>query len=368
MGVVVVDGAGRVVALDAAAVRLLGVDGQQVSPGDDWSAVEAAAHGWLVARRETVEGRAGARLSFAHLAALAPPSAPDAPLAATAADADYLDAVLECLDTGVMAFDADMSPVVVNAALRTLHGYPATVRDGHWPGKPQVFQVDGSDLGDEDRLMAMVLARGEVRGVRRGLRNEVTGELRQVSVNARTITARDGSFAGVAMAVHDVSDAVAAERELERQAHLDPLTQAYNRRGLQKEVAAGSAARRRGPDTVLVCDVDRFKALNDTFGHAAGDDVLRHVAHALTAFTAGRGVVARLGGDEFAVVAWDGLPDPQAELVARLEPGRGPGLPPVSVSCGTAVDLTGTATLEALLGRADDLMYAGRIARRDKSA
>lgn len=367
MGVVIIDAAGLVVALDASAERLLACDGQRTGPGRRWSEVEDAAGTWLVARREAVPGPDGSPLSFAHLAPLTPVAdTTEAPATGTrSADADYLDAVLECLDTGVMAFDAQMTPVVVNAALRTLHGYPARVSEGRWPGRPQVFNVDGSALVDEDRLLAMVLRAGEVRGLRRSLRNEKTGELRQVSVNARCVHDKDGTFAGVAMAVHDVHEAVESQHELARQANRDHLTQLLNRRGLYTAVAAGVDEHGSLPETVMVCDISHFKQLNDTFGHATGDEALRVVARVLLDAAGAGTVVARLGGDEFVVVGWDAMSGLEDRIHGLLEAHAADVLPTgISISCGTTHNRDGRQGLEALMGEADSRMYAGRTRQR----
>lgn len=120
-------------------------------------------------------------------------------LPSRAADQAYLASVVECLDTGVFALDADLSLVLMNAALRLLHGHGRSLTGAGWPGRPDVLHADGSPIADDDRLVALTVRAGEVRGLRRAIRNGVTGELRQVSVNGRTVRAPDGSFAGLAL-------------------------------------------------------------------------------------------------------------------------------------------------------------------------
>ncbi|WP_433304464.1 hypothetical protein ACQP2F_15090 [Actinoplanes sp. CA-030573] len=169
MAVVILDAVGLVVAADCSAERLVAVDGQAIRPGVAFVELESDARSWLVARREIADAKDGQRITFAHLAPLNVPeriNARDNSSSSRANDGDYLFAVLECLDTGVMALDGELSPIVVNAALRNLHGYPAEACDGHWPGKPLVYHTDGSELADEERLIAMVLRDGQVRGLR----------------------------------------------------------------------------------------------------------------------------------------------------------------------------------------------------------
>ena len=101
---------------------------------------------------------------------------------------------------------------------------------------------------------------------------------------------------------------ITARRELEAElalaAVLDPLTGAVNRRGVEREFAA---AVDRGSTTgelfgIALIDLDKFKSINDTYGHRLGDAVLRHVAHVLQAAISEGEVVSRIGGDEFAVL------------------------------------------------------------------
>ncbi len=92
--------------------------------------------------------------------------------------------------------------------------------------------------------------------------------------------------------------------ELARLVRRDPLTGAGNRRALQERLAVELALHRRAGASlsVLALDLNGFKALNDTVGHAAGDELLRTVARELTSIVDGRGDVVRQGGDEFAVL------------------------------------------------------------------
>lgn len=96
----------------------------------------------------------------------------------------------------------------------------------------------------------------------------------------------------------------AANGRLVRWAMRDPLTDLLNRRGLERVLAREASERERGhgPLAALLVDCDNFKAINDRFGLATGDDVLRRVADALTRSVRSRDTVARVGGDEFVVL------------------------------------------------------------------
>ncbi|WP_337062828.1 GGDEF domain-containing protein [Kineococcus sp. G2] len=148
-------------------------------------------------------------------------------------------------------------------------------------------------------------------------------------------------------------------------AQRDELTGAHSRRGLaehaRRHLTAGS-----GTWTLALFDLDGFKAVNDTFGHDAGDAVLRTVVARAAAVLDGHGIVARLGGDEFVVLLHTGGADAPTttDALRRLRaavtsPARLPGGTTVAVGTSLgAVDATGGDDLAALLAAADRRMYA----------
>ena len=161
-------------------------------------------------------------------------------------------------------------------------------------------------------------------------------------------------------------------QDARHQASHDSLTHLPNRVAFRQ--ALDEALRTPGPGTVvIVCDLDRFKAVNDTFGHPAGDEVLRLVAQRLAQAAPAPAVVSRLSGDEFAVLL-PGTGDPLAAravgraLVGALaEPLRVDGHPlPVTVSVGAAVHVGPGGDPEALLQAADAAMYDAKRAGRNQ--
>ena len=132
-----------------------------------------------------------------------------------------------------------------------------------------------------------------------------SGEIRLIEAQGRVIVNQQGVPTGIAGTGHDITERQAAEEHLHRLAHYDSLTGLPNRRlfyeTLAKEVDAGS-----GQDRIvalLYLDLDRFKYINDTFGHSMGDELLRQVADRILGCTRVRDTVGRLGGDEFGVIA-----------------------------------------------------------------
>ncbi|HET8615127.1 MAG TPA: GGDEF domain-containing protein [Actinomycetales bacterium] len=157
----------------------------------------------------------------------------------------------------------------------------------------------------------------------------------------------------------------AAARQRARLSHLsrtDVMTGCLNRRGFEEHVRSALArAERGGPSpTLLMIDLDKFKQVNDTYGHAAGDELLQWVARTLKSVLRAEDSVARLGGDEFAVLL-SACPSAEAPVVAdRL---RSRLAERTSVSLGSATLGEHGDDLEALYWHADALLYAEKATR-----
>jgi diguanylate cyclase (GGDEF)-like protein len=154
---------------------------------------------------------------------------------------------------------------------------------------------------------------------------------------------------------------VAAERRQRRMAHEDPLTGLPNRRAfdvaLDRAVATG-----RGFSVVLV-DVDRFKAINDTFGHTTGDEILRAIADRTRASVRATDTLARIGGDELALVAPGASAEHATRLAAALHDavaGLAPasGAAPVTLTTARASFPDDGGDRDALLRAADRRLHA----------
>jgi diguanylate cyclase (GGDEF)-like protein len=144
-------------------------------------------------------------------------------------------------------------------------------------------------------------------------------------------------------------------REVRDLSLTDPLTGLANRRQLGVVLDRGIAAARRGePLTLAMVDLDDFKGVNDRFGHAVGDRVLRAAADALQAEARGSDLVARYGGDEFVVVLPGGRAASAETLLRRVEARlRGE----IGLSAGVAEYAPGIATADELIAAADRELY-----------
>jgi diguanylate cyclase (GGDEF)-like protein len=164
-----------------------------------------------------------------------------------------------------------------------------------------------------------------------------------------------------------------AER-LYRLAEIDPLTGLLNRRGVERAATRLVAQASRGgrPLSVVIADLDRFKAINDGFGHALGDIVLRRFAdHAGETVRAGD-LVGRLGGEEFVFVLTDTSAGQAAEVMDRMRVGL-PGAiddlsAPIVLTASFGIAGLGDRgdTLEAMIARADEALYRSKDSGRDR--
>jgi diguanylate cyclase (GGDEF)-like protein len=162
-------------------------------------------------------------------------------------------------------------------------------------------------------------------------------------------------------------------RAAETSAATDPLTGLPNRRYFN-EFSALLAGRRRAGDAVavLMIDIDKFKGLNDTYGHPTGDQVLRSVAEAITTAVREQDVPARIGGEEFAVLLRNPGPDVAIEIGERVRQAvrdldlAAIGVPGVSVSVGVANASSADEPIQAVLDRADQALLRAKRAGRDR--
>jgi len=155
----------------------------------------------------------------------------------------------------------------------------------------------------------------------------------------------------------------------------DPLTDCLNRRYFYEtaETELERARRTGSPLSLAVLDLDGFKPVNDTFGHAGGDAVLRAFAGTLQASIRASNVVARVGGEEFAILFPDTDLAAARRAVERLRDGiaRSPaehaGVSiPITASWGITEATGDEADIDAVIDRADQAMYAAKRAGRDR--
>jgi two-component system cell cycle response regulator len=160
---------------------------------------------------------------------------------------------------------------------------------------------------------------------------------------------------------------------------IDALTGLHNRRYLERhlEILLREAIERDTPLSVLVIDVDHFKAINDAYGHASGDEVLREFARRIAGTARGIDIACRLGGEEFVIA----MPGTESALALRAAervreniaeegfriPGRADPIP-ITASIGIASLRSPGDTAERLLARADEALYRAKRSGRNRVA
>lgn len=190
---------------------------------------------------------------------------------------------------------------------------------------------------------------------------------------ASPIHDRQGRVRGAVIVFHDVGAARAMSLRMSQLAQHDPLTGLPNRLLLMDrlERAIATARRHHGALAVLFLDLDRFKCINDTLGHATGDKVLQSLAARMVACVRNSDTVSRQGGDEFVVLlsdvacAEDAAFGADKLLAALAKPHRIDGRNHrVTVSAGIAVYPADGADAESLLAKADLGLLRAKAARR----
>ena len=227
---------------------------------------------------------------------------------------ELLRHLLEEMPDGLLQLDSERNVVYHNARLLEILHTQLTCAEATADtpdaadGKAAVATVELHELTqiltDEDlEAFEAVVERALSTGVGEDVEVEALlpfDERRHILVKVRPLARDSGAVVGVIASVQDVTDSARVRRELEQRATFDALTGAHNRSSI---IAALAAELETSADTgVVYVDLDRFKSINDTFGHPAGDEVLVQVAERLKAAMRSSDALGRLGGDEFLIV------------------------------------------------------------------
>ena len=270
---------------------------------------------------------------------------------------------------GIYRDTLEGQPLRANPALAEINGY-ASEREhieavdrhgGNWyvePGRAEEFRR----ILDQD---------GRVKDLVSEVYRHATSERLWITENAWLVRDENGVPVCIEGTIQDATERISAENALNQLANIDGLTGAKSRNSFMSRLARDVLK----PDSpfVLYCvDLDMFKDVNDVFGHAAGDAVLRTVSERLVALAGPQAIVARLGGDEFAILSsfCDYTADPEWLARAIVEAMR------VAVEIGGRNHYLGASvgiaefprhgdSAEALLKHADTALYEAKAAGRN---
>ena len=238
-------------------------------------------------------------------------------------------------------------------------------RPEEWQDRPIREFTHPDDIG---ALVETDAEPSPVPGVRRWRMRNATGSYHWIEAHSKASIEAGSADGWHVVSFRTIDHEVRIEQDLERRATFDDLTGVLKRDpALTRLADMGRQSQRPGDDfAVLFCDVDNLKAINDTWGHAAGDQVLRKTAARIRTTVRQGDMIARLGGDEFLVIL-DGVASlddvmqiAEKVLAATARPVHLP-VGEVSATLSVGAALAGQAEpVDRLLGRADAAMYEAK--------
>jgi diguanylate cyclase (GGDEF)-like protein/PAS domain S-box-containing protein len=229
---------------------------------------------------------------------------------------DSLDLVfqrraLDAMQDAVVFVDRDLKVFYWNRSAERLTGIPASsVQHRHW--SPALVQMSDrrSELIDEEACPVRQAVAAGAQEVRRMLIAGRDGDMLSVDVQVTPVLSRQGAIQGAAMVLHDASSQITLEervQSLHERATRDPLTSVANRAEFDRVhgLFVETHLERGLPCSLIICDIDFFKRINDNYGHQAGDEALVTFAALLRRSHRPGDLVARYGGEEFVMLCAD---------------------------------------------------------------
>ncbi|MBK8015334.1 MAG: EAL domain-containing protein [Betaproteobacteria bacterium] len=281
-----------------------------------------------------------------------------------------LSTAIDCSDQVVVVTNARQEIVYVNPAFTRLTGYTKDEATGRNPR----FLQGPATSEDGRKALRDCIARG-IQGHRELVNYRKNGTTYWVELSVVPVRDDRGVLTHWIAIERDISDRKAQEKEIERLAMEDHLTGLLNRRAAEArlEVEWSRARREKSPFAVALVDADRFKLVNDQYGHHVGDQVLIHLARTLESNLRGGDWIARWGGEEFLMClhGLDARGAVNAGERARKFVKSNPvpiavGSLPITVSIGIVLYSSQVDSIEQLLAAADALLYEAKHTGRDK--
>lgn len=283
---------------------------------------------------------------------------------------------LASIGDAVLTTDAEGRIDFLNAAAEKLTGWTSRAARGEPFATVCPLGEDGGAESVPDPVLGCLRQRQAIQFPDPVVLRGRDGTLRTVEVSVAPIRAAEGEIMGSVAIVHDVSETHALARQISWQATHDALTGLSNRkefeRELQELIAQTTAPNQRS--ALLYLDLDQFKVVNDTCGHAAGDELLRLLGQLLLGCIRQADTLARLGGDEFGVILRGCDASQAREIADKLTQSIGgfrfawqDKFFDVGVSIGIVVIDHQTESVGSALSAADIACYAAKDLGRNRS-
>jgi diguanylate cyclase (GGDEF)-like protein/hemerythrin-like metal-binding protein/PAS domain S-box-containing protein len=266
---------------------------------------------------------------------------------------------------GMIITDADGTITSVNPAFTALSGFSADEAIGK---TPRILKSNKQDAAFYKRLWDDLISKGEWKGEM--WNRDKSGNLVSEQVAINTVFGPDGSVKRRIAIYHDITQQKKSSEAIFHQANYDALTGLANRHLFFQQFAKELSQARRAGNRVglLFMDLNRFKPVNDQFGHEAGDFVLRTVANRWRKCVRAGDMLARMGGDEFALIicnlslATDAIQISQKLISATGEPVELPNGSrcDIGLSIGISIYPNNAGEMDSLVAAADAAMYESK--------
>lgn len=287
---------------------------------------------------------------------------------------ELLQTVLETIDVGIAVCDEKGTLGLFNRATKEFHGLPQhDLPAERWSSYYRLYREDGvTPMATDEVPLFRALHGDKVRDSQMAIMSS-SGRLRRISASGERLTNKKGELLGAVIAMRDVTELREKEEQLRSLARHDTLTGLPNRNFFNERLReAILRCNRSGMCMALMfLDIDRFKSVNDTYGHHAGDLLLKVFGRRLRDSVRKTDTVARLAGDEFVVILEGLYHSTEATVVAdkilrsmQADVDIGNALLTLSTSIGIAINSGDDTDGDMLLMRADEALYAAKAAGR----
>jgi diguanylate cyclase (GGDEF)-like protein/PAS domain S-box-containing protein len=297
----------------------------------------------------------------------------------------------DVLQEGVLILDEKEHIVLANIAFASLFGKSSSEMIGLKGSELGWLNYDGRQKSDQLPWFKALKDGKEHLGTLLTLRSRHSGKIK-LTVNVAVVTDAGGKVRGTLSTFDDITqleeknfelghtieklqlandEIQQKSQELKFLAERDPLTQCLNRRSMSLRYGAmfSKAVRDGTPLSCMMADIDLFKSVNDRYGHAVGDEVIKAVADVLIASTRESDLVGRYGGEEFCVILYDLTRAKTADVAERIrsaiESKMCAGIK-ITLSLGVSFLDAGTAGPDELINQADKALYAAKKSGRNR--